>query len=78
MAVRTKTEMSLEDFGKALLDTRDLDSVYVVLWRAYRGLDMTWPTLRKWLLAYWCFLPCRGSLLDSRRTGTCVERWLLG
>jgi hypothetical protein len=55
MAVRTKTEMSIEDFGKALLDTRDLDSVYVVLWRAYRGLDMTWPALRKWLLAYWCF-----------------------
>jgi hypothetical protein len=56
MAVRTKTGMSLEDFGKALLDTRDLDPVYVVLWRA--GLDrrgMTWPTLRKWLLAYWMF-----------------------
>jgi hypothetical protein len=55
MAVRTKTEMSLEDFGKALLDTRDLDPVYVVLWRSYQGLGMTWPTLRKWMLAYWCF-----------------------
>jgi hypothetical protein len=38
MAVGTKTEMSLEDFGKALLDTRDLDPVYVVLWRAYHAL----------------------------------------
>jgi hypothetical protein len=55
MAVGTKTEMSLEDFGKALLDTRDLDPVYVVLWRAYHASGMTCPTLRKWLLAYWCF-----------------------
>jgi hypothetical protein len=55
MAVSTRTEMSIEDFGKALLDTRDLDPVYVVLWRNYRGPGMAWPTLRKWLLAYWCF-----------------------
>jgi hypothetical protein len=56
MAVSTKTEMSLEDFGKALLDTTDLNPVYVVLWGAIQGQgDMTWPTLRKWLLAYWMF-----------------------
>jgi hypothetical protein len=56
MVVSTKTEMSLEDFGKALLDTRDLDPVYVVLWGAIQDQgDMTWPTLRKWLLAYWMF-----------------------
>jgi hypothetical protein len=56
MVVSTRTEMSLEDFGKALLYTKDLDPVYVVLWGAIQGQgDMTWSTLRKWLLAYWCF-----------------------
>jgi hypothetical protein len=29
MAVSTKTEMSLEDLGRALLDTRDLGERYV-------------------------------------------------
>lgn len=43
--------MKCVDFGKLLLDSNDLDPVYVTLWEA--GL----PPMRqrKWLLAYWCF-----------------------
>lgn len=43
--------MSLESFGAQLLETEDLDPIYVVLHRANLNRDQ----LRRWLLAYWCF-----------------------
>ena len=39
------------DFGKRLIDTNDLDPVYVVLWKA----QLDHKELQRWLLAYWCF-----------------------
>src|SRR5437660_412143 len=39
------------EFGKALLDTEDLDPVYVMLWKA----EIEPNRLRRWLLAYWMF-----------------------
>jgi hypothetical protein len=43
--------MTVEDFGRKLITSKDLDPVYVMLVRS--GL----PTglLEKWCLAYWCF-----------------------
>lgn len=41
----------LFEFGLSLVETRDLDPVYVLLWET--GLDR--PLLWRWLLAYWCF-----------------------
>lgn len=38
-------------FGQQLLDTNDLDPVYVALWEA----RLLQSVLRRWLLAYWCF-----------------------
>jgi hypothetical protein len=43
--------MSVTEFGRALLDTLDLDPDYVVAYRA----KMPRGTLKRWLLAYWCF-----------------------
>ncbi len=43
--------MDWKQFGRALLETQDLDPVYVMLARA--ELNQAW--LRRWLLAYWCF-----------------------
>lgn len=42
------------DFGRALVDTLDLDPEYVVLHAA--GWDR--DTLCRWLVAYWCFSHC--------------------
>lgn len=39
------------EFGRQLLETKDLDPVYVCVWEA--GLEE--HLLKKWLLAYWCF-----------------------
>lgn len=38
-------------FGERLLETNDLDPVYVMLW----GAQLPDPVLKRWLLAYWCF-----------------------
>lgn len=38
-------------FGRQLIETNDLDPVYVVLHHA----DLPKTVLRKWLLSYWCF-----------------------
>lgn len=43
--------MSVYEFGRALLDANDLDPVYVVVHHA----ELPPTTLRRWLLAYWCF-----------------------
>jgi hypothetical protein len=43
--------MSVEEFGTELLRTKDLDPVYVILYKA----DMIRSHLACWLLAYWWF-----------------------
>jgi len=44
-------ELSAYQFGRRLVETGDLDPVYILLYHA--GFPR--PTLRRWLLAYWCF-----------------------
>jgi len=39
------------EFGKALLETEDLDPIYVMLWKT----KMSDSRLKRWLLAYWFF-----------------------
>jgi hypothetical protein len=62
-------KMGLIDFGKALIETGDIDPVYTMLWEGMncglfgdthtmyhrRGLASCTLPLQKWLLAYWCF-----------------------
>jgi len=43
--------MTYLDFGHALLNTKDLDPIYVMLVEA----NLPEPVLKRWLLAYWCF-----------------------
>lgn len=64
--------MSVYEFGQKLLDTNDLDPVYVVVWGA--GLDD--HELRRWLLAYWCFYHVgTASWIAEAREGTGGEYW---
>lgn len=46
-----RSELSLYDFGKQLLDAGDLDPVYTLVWNA----RLEPSKLREWLLAYWSF-----------------------
>lgn len=43
--------MDCFEFGSRLLETNDLDPVYVCLWNA----ELEENLLKKWLLAYWCY-----------------------
>jgi len=45
------SNLSLLDFGKRLLDTNDLDPVYVLIHES----NLNENQIRKWLLAYFCF-----------------------
>ncbi len=47
----TYEKLSVEAFGAALLESGDLDPVYIALTKC------EWPEerLRKWLMSYWCF-----------------------
>ena len=47
-------QLDIFEFGEQLLETRDLDPVYVLLWAA----DFEHPKLCHWLFAYWCFYHC--------------------
>lgn len=43
--------LSIYEFGEQLLQTKDLDPVYVILWEA----KLDHEHLCQWLIAYWCF-----------------------
>lgn len=44
-------ELDCFEFGTQLLETKDLDPVYICLWES----SLEERLLKKWLLAYWCF-----------------------
>ena len=48
---RSYEKLSIGDFGTHLLESNDLDPIYVALVGAKLGPGQ----LRRWLLAYWCF-----------------------
>ena len=52
--MHTPNILSPIEFGKQLIQTGDLDPVYIVLWEAELPHDL----LCNWLLAYWCFYHC--------------------
>ena len=43
--------LSIEDFGAHLLDTGDLDPIYIALHK----MELDEDYLKRWLLAYWCY-----------------------
>jgi len=47
-------KLKYPEFGQYLLETGDLDPVYIMLTKA----ELDRRTLCKWLLAYWCFYSC--------------------
>jgi hypothetical protein len=51
---RSYARMPIEAFGRFLLESGDLDPVYVALRRWDQKLAVTY----RWLLAYWCWYDC--------------------
>lgn len=57
--------MGIEEFGSALVMSRDLDPCYVAL----HGARLDRPQLHRWLLAYWCFYHMGAASYLSELTG---------
>src|SRR5690348_7294614 len=50
MSSRSYPRLQIETFGRALLESEDLDPVYVAL----RATEMGEEQCYRWLVAYWC------------------------
>lgn len=55
MSTRDYPRLPIEDFGRQLITSGDLDPIYVMLVRAVEQGLMSIPQLHRWLVAYWCF-----------------------
>lgn len=55
MAGREYPRLSIEVFGKHLLDSLDLDPIYCALWAMKVKGAFAAGQLERWLIAYWCF-----------------------
>lgn len=65
-------KIGVYEFGEKLLETKDLDPVYVLLWNARLSPSL----LRRWLLAYWCFYHMgTSSWIASKRGDEYWERF---
>lgn len=58
--------LTIEEFGKHLLLTGDLDPIYIVLW----NMNLSTPELARWLLAYWCFYHAGVACYMAEQEGT--------
>lgn len=59
------TKLKIEEFGKILLDSGDLDPVYIAL----NAMEMPEEQLARWLVAYWClYHPGTACWLSERET----------
>lgn len=79
MPGRNYERMSIEEFGKHLLDTNELDPVYVALWRLMK-VEGGWSLaqVQRWLVAYWCFYNCGvASWMSEHEGGDFWEQMLL-
>lgn len=52
--MRNYPRLSIEEFGTHLLESGDLDPVYIAL----RNAELPENQLHRWLIGYWCFYHC--------------------
>lgn len=62
---RAYPRLSIEDFGRHLLVSGDLDPVYIAL----AGMELDEAQRDRWLVAYWCLYHVGAACYLSERTG---------
>lgn len=72
MSVRDYPRLSIEEFGKHLLDTNELDPIYVGL----RGANMPHEQKERWAIAYWCFYHAGTASYMSQFEGEEFWSWM--
>lgn len=58
-------KLDIKEFGQHLLNSNDLDPVYVALPKTIQDKDQ----MSRWLITYWCFYHCGVASYISERTG---------
>lgn len=72
---RNYLRLSIEDFGRELLRTNDLDPIYVALVEAFRAGDYSREQLHRWMVAYWCFYHAGVASFLSEKPGEEFWHW---
>lgn len=73
MGKRSYERLSVEDFGRQLIVSKDLDPIYVALWNLRQQGLLPADKLSRWLIAYWCFYHAGVSSYLSEFEG--MEFW---
>lgn len=72
---RNYPRLSIEDFGRELLRTNDLDPIYVALVGAEKAGDYSREQLNRWMVAYWCFYHAGVASFLSEKEGEEFWHW---
>lgn len=65
MSGRNYERLPIEEFGRHLITTGDLDPVYIAL----RNMPIGPKQRARWLIAYWCFYHCGAASMLSEHEG---------
>lgn len=75
-------KLSVFDFGRKLLETKDIDPVYVILNEVLKGpWTYNHDLLYRWLVSYWCFYhvgtanALAGSAIEGAEAVVVTEDW---
>lgn len=69
MAKRDYERLPIEEFGRQLIETGDLDPIYIALPKVFMHPAGSIPQLHRWLIAYWCFYHAGAACYLSEHGG---------
>lgn len=61
MGARSYAKLTIEEFGLYLIQSRDLDPVYLALHELHEGKIWDTAFRKRWLVAYWCLYHCASA-----------------
>ena len=74
MATRNYERLSIEEFGSNLLESGDLDPIYIAL---YDGNFESIEQRHRWLVAYWAFYHAGVASFMSEKKGKHFWNWMM-
>lgn len=75
--MRNYPRLAIEDFGRQLIQSGDLDPIYTALVAAERSGDFDVPQLCRWMVAYWCYYNAGVASFMSEKTGPDFWNWMM-
>lgn len=69
---RTYPRLNIEEFGRQLITSGDLDPIYIALIQS----GFSKPQLQRWLIAYWCYYNAGVASFLSEAEGWEFWRWM--